>query len=109
MPETIIKKGTANRWKGNDPVKGKLFLTKSRLLHNASALHFRRGETVMPLADIKFVEIDDNMLFKLPIPNALKVTMKDGTVHKFVVNRRKDWKKKIDKAMKQAAQERVSE
>lgn len=109
MSETIIKKGTANRWKGNDPVKGKLFLTKSRLLHNASALHFRRGETVMPLVEIESVEIDDNMLFKLPIPNALKVTMKDGTVHKFVVNRRKNWKKKIDEAMKQVTQDMVSE
>lgn len=99
MAETIIKKGTANRWQGNDPVKGKLFLTKSRVVHQASALHFRRGETSILLTDIQSVKADDNMLFKLPIPNALSITMTDGTVHKFVVNRRKDWEKKINHAI----------
>lgn len=107
MAEDIIKKGTANRWQGNDPVKGKLYLTKSRVLHIASAFHFRRGETSMPLDEIKSVEIDDNMLFKLPVPNAITITMQDDTRHKFVVNRRKDWKKKIDQALEDMNNENI--
>jgi hypothetical protein len=99
MAEEIIKKGTANRWKGHEAIKGKLYLTRSRMIHIASALHFRTGETEMPLEEIKSVKIDDSMLLKLPIPNALTVTMKDGTSYKFVVNRRKDWKKKVDTAL----------
>lgn len=105
MAEDIIKKGTANRWKGIDAVKGKMYLTNSKLLHVPSALHFRRGDTIMPLKDIEAVEIDDNMLFKLPVPNGLKVTMKDGDVHKFVVNRRKDWRKKMEAALMECEKE----
>ncbi|WP_462420048.1 PH domain-containing protein [Salinicoccus sp. Marseille-QA3877] len=99
MAENIIKKGTANYWYGIHSVKGQLFLTATRLLHQPGLMQATRDESIIMLEDVKSVEIVNNMLGKIPIPNGLRVTTKEGEVFQFVVNRRKNWLKKIEEAI----------
>ena len=72
MAENIIKKGTANYWYGIHSVKGQLFLTATRLLHQPGLMQATRDESIIMLEDVKSVEIVNNMLGKIPIPNGLR-------------------------------------
>lgn len=105
MAENIVKKGTANYWHGIHSVKGQLFLTATRLIHQPRMMQVIRTETVIMLEDVKSVEIVNNMLGKIPIPNGLRVTTNEGEIFQFVVNRRKNWVKKIEAAMSAPAEE----
>lgn len=107
MAENIIKRGTANYWYGIHSVKGQLFLTETRLLHQPRMMQVTRKETSIMLEDVKSVEIVNNMLGKIPIPNGLKVTTHDDEVFQFVVNRRKNWLKKIESTMSALPEETV--
>lgn len=107
LAENIIKKGTANYWHGIHSVKGQLFLTATRLLHQPSLMQVKRKETIIMLEDVKTVETVNNMLGKIPIPNGLRVTTYDDEVFQFVVNRRKNWLKKIENSMSELSGETV--
>ncbi|SDL16869.1 GRAM domain-containing protein [Lacicoccus qingdaonensis] len=107
MAENIIKRGTANYWHGIHSVKGQMFLTATRLIHQPRLMQVKRTETVIMLEDVKSVEIVNNMLGKIPIPNGLRVTTKDDEVFQFVVNRRKNWLKKIENAIAASPEEPV--
>src|SRR5699024_2324918 len=107
LAENIIKRGTANYWYGIHSVKGQLFLTATRLIHQPRMMQVIRTETVIMLEDVKSVEIVNNMLGKIPIPNGLKVTTYDDEVFQFVVNRRKNWLKHIEDSMAAPPEETV--
>ncbi len=99
MAEDIVKKGTANLWQGIHAVKGRLFLTETRLIHDPAMMQVKKTRTEIMLEDVEAVEIVNNMLGKIPVPNGIRVTTADGEAFQFVVNRRKDWVKKIEKMM----------
>ncbi|CAM4253099.1 GRAM domain-containing protein [Lacicoccus alkaliphilus] len=99
MSETIVKKGTANLWYGIHSVKGKLFLTATRLIHEPGMMQVKKTRTEIMLEDVEKVRPVNNMFGKIPIPNGLRVTTAQGEEYQFVVNRRKDWAKKVEEAM----------
>lgn len=107
MAEDIIKRGTANYWQGIHSVKGQLFLTASRLIHQPRIMQVKRESTIIMLEDVKSVQIVNNMLGKVPIPNGLRVTTHDDEEFQFVVNRRKNWVKKIENSMAALPEEPV--
>lgn len=99
MAEDIVKKGTANLWHGIHAVKGRLFLTATRLIHDPAMMQVKKTRTEIMLEDVESVEIVNNMFGKIPIPNGIRVTTTDGEAFQFVVNRRKNWLKKIENMM----------
>lgn len=107
MAEDIIKRGTANYWQGIHSVKGQLFLTATRLVHQPRMMQVKRENTTIMLEDVKSVQIVNNMLGKIPIPNGLRVTTHDDEVFQFVVNRRKNWLKKIESSVSELPEEPV--
>ena len=97
MAEDIVKKGTANLWHGIHAVKGRLFLTATCLIHDPAMMQVKKTRTEIMLEDVETVSIVNNMLGKIPIPNGIRVTTADGEEFQFVVNRRKDWVRKIER------------
>ena len=99
MGSKTLKAGNGNLWKGLRPIPGKLYLTETVLHHVPNFSAFHRTERTVELEDIDKVEIGKTMAYGfIPLPNEVKVTLKDGEVLKYIVNGRKKWKKAIDEA-----------
>lgn len=99
MSENIVKKGTANLWYGIHSVKGRLFLTATRLIHDPGMMQVKKDRTEIMLEDVDSIKIVNNMFGKIPIPNGIRVETTEGEAFQFVVNRRKDWVKKVEDMM----------
>lgn len=99
MESKTLKAGNGNLWKGLRPIPGKLYLTETVLHHVPNFSAFHRAERTVELEDIDNVEIGTTMAYGfIPLPNEVRVTLKDGEVLKYIVNGRKKWKKAIDEA-----------
>lgn len=97
--EIIIKQGAANLQKNIEPVKGELYLTKAQLIFEAHGLNVQGGTTTLNLADIATVEKGWSKLLGIVpvVPNALKITMKDGKVYRFTCYWPSRWKDAVEK------------
>ncbi|HJE20380.1 MAG TPA: hypothetical protein K8V35_08510 [Aliicoccus persicus] len=88
-----LHRGSANVWKRGEPVRGKLYLLEQALIHQQEGHHLRSDTFIIELKDIESVSFKNFLGF---IPNGLLIKTMDGEAHSLVVNRRKNWKEKID-------------
>lgn len=91
----IIMEGAANHFKGMESVGGWLCLTKQDIIFKSHNFNVQKHQTVIPLNQIDEVKSSLTLGF---VPNGLQIMTKD-TVEKFVVNRRKEWIRKINEAI----------
>lgn len=106
--EQLLRHGRANMQRGAETAGGKLFLTTERLVFVAHSFNVRSGSSEVPLALIGEVATSwTKLLGKLPLlPNSIAVTLRDGTVHSFVVPGRDAWIDAIDHAREGGADAR---
>jgi len=100
--ENIIRQGAANLQKNIEPVKGKLYLTETKLVFEAHGLNIQRGTTSINLKDIATTEKGWSKLLGIVpvVPNALKITMKDGKVYRFTCYWPSRWKDAVEGQIK---------
>jgi hypothetical protein len=94
--EVITKAGDVSHFinGGNEKVKGKLILTNQRIYFKTSDLGYDEfNKEIIPL-DIEEVMIFNTLKF---IPNGLNIIKKDGKQLKFLVSKREQWCKQINK------------
>ena len=96
--EMIIKQGAANLQKNMEPVKGKLFLTATKLVFEPHGLNLQRGTTVVDLSDVAVADTGWSKLlgFIPAVPNALKITTKNGKVYRFTCYFPGNWKEAVE-------------
>lgn len=103
--ETLVRSGGANMQRGAETAGGKLFLTTERLVFIAHSFNVRRGPSEVQLAVIAEVGTAwTKLLGVLPLmPNSIAVTLRDGTVHSYVVTGRGAWITAITQARGEGA------
>ena len=91
--ESLVRSGGANMQRGAETAGGKLYLTTERLVFIAHSFNLRSGPSEVPLALIADVGTAwTKLLGVLPlVPNSIAVTLRDGTVHSYVVTGRGAW------------------
>ena len=100
--EIIIKQGAANLQKDIEHVTGELFLTETKLVFESHGLNIQGGTTTINLENIANVEKGWSKLLGLipAVPNALKVTMKDGQIYRFTCFWPSRWKNAVEGQIK---------
>jgi hypothetical protein len=100
--EKILKEGAANLQKNIEPVKGKLYLTATKLVFESDGLNIQGGNTTLELSKMASAEEGWSKLLGLipALPNALKITMKDGQVYRFTCYWPSRWKKAVEEQAK---------
>ena len=96
----VLKSGAANMQRGFESVGGKLTLTDQELVFTSHRLNVQTGTSVIPLSEVVNVQPVWTKVFNLVplVPNSLAVTTRDGTEHRFVLNRRQTWRDEIARA-----------
>jgi len=96
--QIIIRQGAANLQKNIEPVKGELYLTETELIFEAHGLNVQGGTTTINLKDIASAEKGWSKLLGLVplVPNALKITVKDGKVYRFTCWWPSRWKNAVE-------------
>ena len=95
--EIIIRKGRANHLKPLEGVGGRLYLTNQRLLFNSHFFNIQSHEESILLENIVSVEAKYNDF----ISSRLTIFLKDGSVEKFHVSKRRKWIEEIEVAIKE--------
>lgn len=90
---SLIRVGGANHFKGIEAVGGQLFLFDDRLEFKSHSFNIQNHTLMIMLPQIAEVSFYNTLGI---IPNGLKVTKTDGTVEKFVVQKRRLWKELIE-------------
>jgi hypothetical protein len=91
--ETLVKEGGATRILNHEGVGGKLAVTNKRIAFKSHRFNIQNHQGDFPLAEINSVETGKSIGF---LNNVLFLTLKDGSVHKFIVNEPQEWKMKVD-------------
>lgn len=91
----IIMDGEANHFKGKESVGGWLYLYKDKIIFISHKFNIQNHQTIIALNQI--IEVRTSLTLGF-IPNGLQI-MTDSCVEKFVVNKRKEWVKKINAAI----------
>lgn len=91
----IIMEGAANHIKGVESVGGWLCLTREEMVFKSHNFNVQKHQTVIPLNQITEVTTSLTLSF---VPNGLRI-ITNNSQEKFVVNRRKDWIRKIGDAI----------
>ena len=91
--KSIIMDGAANHFRGVEGVGGWLLLTSDEIIFKSHAYNIQTHETQIPLNKIAQVK---GIATAGLIPNGLHIFLTDGSVEKFVVNKRKLWIQTID-------------
>ena len=94
----LIHQGGANHFKGIEAVGGKLYLYQDLLHFKSHEFNIQTHSLLIPLNEIKEVGFYNTLGL---IPNGLKIIWGDGKTEKFVVQKRKLWREKINNAMGQ--------
>ena len=97
--EKIIKKGSANIQRGIEQVGGKLYLTNERIIFKSHKFNFQSGNTEIKLENISSVNKSwTKFLGFIPlVPNSIKLSTKEGSKFRFVINGRSKWISAINK------------
>ncbi len=100
--EIVVRDGVANLQKNIEPVKGRLFLTATKLVFESHGLNVQGGTTIINLSDVAVVDTGWSKLLGLipAVPNALKVTTKNGKVYRFTCYFPGRWKKAVEQQLK---------
>ena len=101
--EKIIKKGSANIQRGIEQVGGKLYLTNERIIFKSHKFNFQSGNTEIKLENISSViKSWTKFLGFIPlVPNSIKLSTKEGSKFRFVINGRSKWISAINKEIQQ--------
>ena len=101
--EKIIKKGSANIQRGIEQVGGKLYLTNERIIFKSHKFNFQSGNTEIKLENISSVNKSwTKFLGFIPlVPNSIKLSTKEGSKFRFVINGRSKWISAINKEIQQ--------
>lgn len=83
--ETVLFNVSANLKKGIETVGGKLKVTEGELIFTPHKMNIQSAPVTINFEEIKKVEKRNNLFI---VPNGVSVYVKDGTEHKFVVNKR---------------------
>jgi hypothetical protein len=92
--EERIKEGGANHFMGKEGVGGKLLLTDKRLIFKSHKFNIQNHQQVYDLRDIRLAQA--SMTVKI-FRNGLNVELRDGVVHKFVVDQPNEWVVSIER------------
>lgn len=99
--EMIIKQGSAGLVRNNnaETVKGTLYVTRTRLVFEPHYLNARGATIRVGLRGIAAVETGWSKFLGVPyvIPNALKITMRNGPVYRFTCYWPSRWKTAIER------------
>ena len=91
--EQIIKQGKANRSKLLVAQGGELTLTNKRLIFVSHGMNIGEGTISIDIDEIMTYgkAFTFSIWFPLPIPNAFKVVLRNGSMYKFTVSGRGKW------------------
>ena len=92
----VIFSGGANHFKNAEAVGGKLYLLKDGLQFKSHNFNVQNHQLKISFPSITRITFFNSLGI---VPNGLKVHLKDGRTEKFVVNKRKTWKEKIEVMM----------
>jgi len=100
--ERIVRRGVVSLQEDLEHVTGQLYLTETKLVFESSGLNFRGGSTTIPLGNMATAEKGWSKLLGIvpAVPNALKITMKDGKVYRFTCWWPSRWKDAIEERIK---------
>ncbi|OQA51978.1 MAG: hypothetical protein BWY44_00798 [Candidatus Omnitrophica bacterium ADurb.Bin292] len=100
--EIIIKQGAASLQEDIEHITGRLYLTGTKLVFESSGLNFRGGSTTIPLENIANADKGWSKLLGIvpAVPNALKITLKDGKVYRFTCWWPSRWKNAVENQIK---------
>lgn len=101
--EIIIRKSRANHLKPFEGVGGKLFLTNQRLFFKSHFFNVQTHEESIPLQDIVSIEAKHSDF----ISGKMKIFLRNGSVEKFYVPKRKRWVNDIEKAIEEGRVEKT--
>ncbi|GAB3064958.1 hypothetical protein ACFOU0_13660 [Salinicoccus sesuvii] len=100
MKERTIRSGNGNLLKNGVAVGGKLHLTSEYVYHIPHAMNLNKKQTEIALGEISQVHLISHRIFNLiPISNGLEIVLHSGDTMRFVVNKRKRWKREIEQAL----------
>jgi hypothetical protein len=95
--EIIIKKSRANHLKPLEKVGGKLYLTNQRLFFKSHIFNIQTHEESISLENIALVEIKHcDFIF-----SKMTIFLKNGSVEKFHIAKRRKWVDEIEKAIQE--------
>lgn len=83
--KVIVDKAAANLFRGIEGVGGRLTITNKRVIFNSHALNLQAGTTEILISDIASVSKRNTLGI---VPNGMSITLKNGTVYKFVIGKR---------------------
>jgi hypothetical protein len=86
--EAVEHSAPANHFQKFEGRGGRLFLTRRNLIFKPHRMNIQSNVVTIPRHDIAGVAATRMLGL---IPNGLKVTLRDGTVHRFVVRDREGW------------------
>lgn len=91
--EAIIKQGKANRARILAAQGGELTLTNKRLIFVSHGMNVGEGTISVNLDEVMTYgkAFTFSIFFPIPIPNAFKVVLKNGSMYKFTVSGRSKW------------------
>jgi len=91
--DAVIHSGKANHFLHGESVGGSLYLYKQKLQFKSHSLNIQNH-----VSDFELKQIEEVFLYNTLglVPNGLAIRLLNGNVEKFVVNKRKEWKKEID-------------
>lgn len=97
--EAIVKQGAANLQKNIEPVKGRLSLTPTKLVFEPHGLNLQRKTVVVDLNTVVSADTGwSKLLGVIPaVPNALKITTRNGAVYRFTCYFPGRWKDAVEK------------
>ncbi|MEI7752161.1 MAG: hypothetical protein WCJ71_08750 [Candidatus Omnitrophota bacterium] len=100
--EIIRRQGAASLQKNLEHIAGKLYLMETNLVFESRGINIQSGTTTISLNDIATAETGWSKLLGLipAVPNALKITMKDGKVYRFACWWPSRWKDAIEEQIK---------
>ena len=81
-PERTLLEAPANLWRGKEAVGGRVTVTSSRIIFQSHGFNAQTGTTEIPLADIQGVTPVNTLGI---VPNGVRIALKSGGEHRFVV------------------------
>ena len=102
--EIILRKSRANHLKPFEGVGGRLFLTNQRLFFKSHFFNVQTHEESIPLQEIVSIKAKGSDF----ISGKMKIFLKNGSVEKFHVPKRKKWVNDIGKAIEEGKAKKTS-
>jgi GYF domain 2 len=91
--DAVIHSGKANHFLHGESVGGTLYLYQQKLQFKSHSLNIQNHDSDFELKQIEEVFFYNTLGL---VPNGLAIRLLNGNVEKFVVYKRKEWKKEID-------------